>query len=42
MENNKKSLGYIVGQICGVVLIGCVTSIVVISTIKLLTWLLAL
>jgi len=41
MENKeRKSLGYRVGEIIGVILGGCVITIVVALTIKLVGWLL--
>lgn len=43
MENNdknKKSAGYIMGQVLGVVLVGCATAVVMACAIRLTAWIL--
>lgn len=37
-NTNKKSLGYIAGCIFATICIGCVASVVIAATIKLLMW----
>ncbi len=35
---NKKSLGYICGQIAGTVIVGCLMAVLVALTIRLIGW----
>lgn len=40
MDNKKKDFGYILGRVFGMILVGCLASIAIATTIRLIMWIL--